>query len=57
MKNDKLVNSLLKGLNILEGFTPSQISLSFRELCIKTGFPKQPFFVFCVRSRLVIIFH
>jgi IclR family pca regulon transcriptional regulator len=35
-----LVNSLIKGLNILEVFTPSQSSLTFRELNLKTGLPK-----------------
>src|SRR4030042_2304980 len=46
MKEGKLVNSLIKGLNILEVFTPSQSSLSFQELCIKTGFPKTTVFRF-----------
>jgi IclR family pca regulon transcriptional regulator len=46
MKKDKLVHSLLKGLNILEAFTPSQSSLGFQELCKKTGFPKTTVFRF-----------
>lgn len=46
MKQNKLVHSLLKGLNILEAFTPSQSSLSFQELCKKTGFPKTTVFRF-----------
>ena len=46
MKKRKLVNSLLKGLNILEAFTPSQSSLSFQELYLKTGFPKTTVFRF-----------
>jgi IclR family transcriptional regulator, pca regulon regulatory protein len=46
MKKDKIVNSLIKGLNILEVFTPSQSSLSFQELCKKTGFPKTTVFRF-----------
>jgi IclR family transcriptional regulator, pca regulon regulatory protein len=46
MKKNKLVNSLLKGLSILEAFTPSQFSLSFKELCAKTGFPKTTVFRF-----------
>jgi IclR family pca regulon transcriptional regulator len=46
MKKDKLVYSLLKGLNILEAFTPSQSSLSFQELCMKTRFPKTTVFRF-----------
>jgi len=46
MKKSKLVNSLLKGLNILEAFTPSQFSLSFQELCKKTGLPKTTVFRF-----------
>jgi IclR family pca regulon transcriptional regulator len=46
MKKDKLVNSLIKGLNILEAFTPSQTSFSFQELTIKTGLPKTTVFRF-----------
>jgi IclR family pca regulon transcriptional regulator len=46
MTKDKLVNSLLKGLGILEAFTPSQFSLSFQELTMKTGFPKTTVFRF-----------
>jgi IclR family pca regulon transcriptional regulator len=46
MKESKLVHSLLKGLNILETFTPSQHNLSFQELCVKTGFPKTTVFRF-----------
>jgi IclR family pca regulon transcriptional regulator len=46
MKKNKLVHSLLKGLNILEAFTPSQSSLGFQELCMKTGFPKTTVFRF-----------
>jgi IclR family pca regulon transcriptional regulator len=46
MKKEKLVHSLLKGLNILEVFTPSQSSLSFQELYKKTGFPKTTVFRF-----------
>jgi len=46
MKEGKLVNSLIKGLNILEVFTPSQSSLSFQELTLKTGFPKTTVFRF-----------
>jgi IclR family pca regulon transcriptional regulator len=46
MKKNKLVHSLLKGLNVLEAFTPSQSSLSFQELCTKTGFPKTTVFRF-----------
>ena len=46
MKESKLVNSLIKGLNILEIFTPSQHSLSFKEVGIKTGLPKTTVFRF-----------
>jgi IclR family pca regulon transcriptional regulator len=46
MKESKLVNSLIKGLNILEAFTPSQTSFSFQELTKKTGFPKTTVFRF-----------
>jgi IclR family pca regulon transcriptional regulator len=46
MKKEKLVHSLLKGLNVLEAFTLSQSSLSFQELCVKTGFPKTTVFRF-----------
>lgn len=46
MKDDKLVNSLIKGLNILEAFTPTQTSFSFQELVIKTGLPKTTVFRF-----------
>jgi len=40
MAQPKRVNSLIRGLEILESFTPSESRLGLQELSIKTGLPK-----------------
>jgi len=40
MAQPKRVNSLIRGLEILESFTPGEPHLSLQELSIKTGLPK-----------------
>ncbi len=40
MAQPKRVNSLIRGLEILESFTPSESRLSLQELSSKTGLPK-----------------
>ncbi len=42
----KTVKSLLKGLTILDAFTPQNVKLGFQELVLKTGLPKTTVFRF-----------
>ncbi len=44
--SEKLVKSLLKGLSILDAFTPQNVNLGFQELVSETGLPKATVFRF-----------